>query len=138
MLSTPSSFDYQQDASELFEVAFEALVLNNRKDQAVRQAPFNFAYEVFERRLSSANRWLIAGYSFGDIPVNNAIRAAYRSRERWRWSRPRVLVLDKGGTEDALVERVSTATGINEADITMNTQGLPDSAGSAAWQQWAD
>lgn len=117
---------------------YPTLVLTNRKDEAVRQAQFNFAYEVFERRLANANRWLIAGYSLGDIPVNNAIRRAYRSRERWRKTKPKVLVLDKGGTEDALVERISNATGISETVITADVQGLPDSIRTPAWQQWAD
>jgi hypothetical protein len=116
---------------------FPVLVLTNRKEEAVREAPFNFAYQVFERRLAKANRWVIAGYSFGDVPVNGAIRRAYQSRQRWRWSRPKVLVLDKGGSERELAARASAATGIDAGDIAVDVEGLPNSAAGSEWQKWA-
>lgn len=51
-----------------------AVVLTDRKDDAVALEPFALAYRIFADRLSLADHWLVAGYSFGDVPVNRIVR----------------------------------------------------------------
>lgn len=69
------------------------VILTNQRDKAaaVESAPFALAYDMFGAALREAARWLIIGYSFRDIPVNNALQAALR-----RDDPPEVLVITHG------------------------------------------
>jgi hypothetical protein len=50
-----------------------AVVLGNRKQQASLAKPFSLMYEQLETDLLSANRVIVAGYGFGDLPLNRRL-----------------------------------------------------------------
>lgn len=52
------------------------LVLGDRKDRLVAKAPFDDQYAELRSSVAQADRVVIAGYSFGDIPLNAAVRAS--------------------------------------------------------------
>jgi hypothetical protein len=49
------------------------VVLADQKARAVELDPFRWAYDRFEDALASAGMLVIAGYGFGDLPVNRAL-----------------------------------------------------------------
>jgi len=49
------------------------VVLADQKARAVELDPFRWAYDRFEDALRSADLLVIAGYGFGDLPVNRAL-----------------------------------------------------------------
>jgi hypothetical protein len=49
------------------------VVLADQKARAVELDPFRWAYDRFEDGLRSADMLVIAGYGFGDLPVNRAL-----------------------------------------------------------------
>ncbi|MDF1597268.1 MAG: SIR2 family protein [Acidimicrobiia bacterium] len=56
------------------ETALEpVVVLADQKARAVELDPFRWAYDRFEDALRSADKLVIAGYGFGDLPVNRAL-----------------------------------------------------------------
>lgn len=113
------------------------VVLTDRKDEAVTQWPFSLAYDIFEDRLVRSHRWLIAGYSFGDRPVNCAITRALARRRDSNWGQPRILVLGRPGADaESLHRDVLQRLGAG-APLQVDTTGLPGSVQSAVWQGWA-
>lgn len=112
------------------------VVLTNRKRRRVSEAPFNLAYALFEERLLNSDRWLIAGYSLGDEPLNAIFRRATAARKKWG-KPPRVLVLSIGDDEDSLRASVTSKLGIDDAALRVDLTGLPGSIGGAEWEKWA-
>lgn len=71
------------------------LVVLNRERQKiddVQAHPFKLAYEMFNRGLVRADHWLIIGYSFRDVAVNDLLRREFTKRE----VKPKVLVVTHG------------------------------------------
>ena len=80
------------------------VVLASQRDKTehASQYPFNLAYEMFDRGLKDADRWLVIGYSFRDDPVNAMLRAEFLDR----LDKPRILVVTFGDElEREVVER---------------------------------
>lgn len=71
------------------------LVVLNRERQKIEDVeshPFKLAYDMFNRGLARSDHWLIVGYSFRDVAVNDLLRQEFISRER----KPKVLVVTRG------------------------------------------
>jgi hypothetical protein len=101
------------------------VVLTNRKAEIVRDWPFRLAYDIFEDRLTKSDRWLIAGCSFGDEPVNVALQSAREERKRRRLTDPRLLVVGRGGDPIVLRNRAVKISGLNASQVMVDTWGLP-------------
>jgi hypothetical protein len=89
-----------------------------------------------ERRLVESPRWLIAGYSFGDEPVNRVFRSAALRRRNAGLDDPKLLVLDKAANEADFVQRVTDALRLRRRSVIVNVDGMPGSIGSASWNDW--
>src|SRR5699024_4482323 len=76
------------------ELWLPQVVLSNQTNKAgqVAKQPFKLAYEEFGRALDSSVHWLIVGYSFRDLPLNDMLRSAFMRKLR----RPKVLVITRG------------------------------------------
>lgn len=62
------------------------LILTDQKDRAVGLDPFASDYTALRTDLAAADRVLIAGYGFGDVPLNDELARAWRNRApaaRW-------------------------------------------------------
>jgi hypothetical protein len=57
------------------------VLLTDQKTRAVGLEPFVQNYMALRDDLSNANRLVVAGYSFGDVPLNQALIAGWRDRE---------------------------------------------------------
>lgn len=70
------------------------VVLANQHDKAqhVLRHPYNLAYEVTETDLKDASHWLIVGYSFRDVCVNDLLSRSLEARK----DRTRILVVTHG------------------------------------------
>lgn len=71
------------------------LVVLNRERQKIEDVenhPFKLAYDMFNRGLVRSDHWLIIGYSFRDVAVNDLLRREFISREQ----KPKVLVVTQG------------------------------------------
>jgi hypothetical protein len=113
------------------------VVLTDRKDRAVGAWPFSLAYDIFQRKLSNADRWLIAGYGLGDRPVNVMYDGAVERVHRDGRPVPPTLVIGRGGDPDEVTQRVSSTLRIPPARITVCLDGVPDALTSDQWNQWA-
>ena len=71
-----------------------AVVLANQKDKSgiVQDYPFNLAYSGFSAGLAGSDSWLVIGYSFRDIAVNELFELEMRERTL----PPRMLVVTMG------------------------------------------
>jgi len=112
------------------------VVLTDRKERVVATEPFSFAYEVFRSHLAQSDRWLIAGYSFQDRPVNGLLHGAIVQRLGTGLPAPRVLVLGHG-PEDELRDRVLESVPNAGANLEVDGGGLPDSVQGHKWVTWA-
>ncbi|MCK6210832.1 SIR2 family protein [Georgenia sp. EYE_87] len=72
------------------------VVLANQRDKSehVSEFPFSVAYEMFAEGLHNSNNWLIVGYSFRDVCVNDMLRLEFS--ERTANDKPDVLVVTFG------------------------------------------
>lgn len=52
------------------------VVLGDRKDRLVTRTPFDRQYAHLQTAVSESSHIVIAGYGFGDVPLNEAIRAS--------------------------------------------------------------
>lgn len=112
------------------------VVLTDRKTQAVEYDPFALAYRIFGNRLAGSDRWLIAGYSFNDVPVNQALGQAIRVRRSLGEPDPKILVV---GVEDRGVQRrrATRAIGAGALHLEASILGVPDAIGKQVWRRWA-
>lgn len=114
------------------------VILTNQRDKAaaVESAPFALAYEMFRTALRDASRWLIIGYSFRDIPVNTALRAALD-----RDDPPEVLVITHGPKPGR--RRIESALGWDrerdgEADwLAIDREGATGAHERRRWKRFA-
>jgi hypothetical protein len=56
------------------------LILTDQKARAVALEPFARSYAALGEGLSKADRVMIAGYSFGDVPLNEVLAHGWRAR----------------------------------------------------------
>jgi len=68
------------------------VVLTDRKRAAIAREPFASAYRMLQTSVATADTLIIAGYGFGDIPLNTALGDALAARTRL----PRVAVIGYG------------------------------------------
>lgn len=113
------------------------VVLTDRKEATVGAEPFALAYLVLGRRLSTARHWCIAGYSFRDSPLNQALSDAVAARRTLGLPEPRLLVLGLGAVQE-LEERVREVLGDATPELFIDGEGLPGSVGGNAWQLWQE
>lgn len=110
------------------------VVLTSRKTELTEEWPFMLAYGEFRRSLAEADRWLIAGYSMTDDPVNQAYKSAVRARRR-QDRESRVLVIGRSNPQ-----RIRAITrlrlGIPDTWIKVSTDGLPTALASEEWHNW--
>ncbi len=115
------------------------VVLTNQsaKSSVVASQPFSLAYDVLYNRLVTADRWLIAGYSFRDECVNDLLASAWDDRE----DVPDVMVVTYG---DGLTEEdILTGIGFNAftdptPDVFLNVCrcGIADAVKCPSWHRW--
>jgi hypothetical protein len=111
------------------------VVLTDRKTPAVEAEPFALAYRIFGERLAGSDHWLIAGYSFLDVPVNQAFRQALRLRRDLGKTPPNILVIGQGAPSSIR----STAQRALGKGIKMRVTGagVPTIFDRAFWKEWA-
>lgn len=121
------------------ELWLPQVVLSNQTNKAgqVAKQPFKLAYEEFSRALDSSAHWLIVGYSFRDLPVNDMLRSAFMKKTR----RPKVLIITKGNfpTQESVEHALGWAATDGSSDdwLTLSTAGVVDTLGSADWLNWS-
>jgi hypothetical protein len=113
-----------------------SLILTDQKGNAVAEYPFSLAYEIFRERLARADRWMIVGYGFGDEPVNAILRTAASLKDDLSKKELEVLVIDYEREPVALRRRVAQIVGLENEQIRVDTSGIPEAIGSAAWKKW--
>lgn len=111
------------------------VVLTDVKDPVPQTFPFSLAYGAFFDELRHADRWLIAGYGFGDAPVNEMLRLAARARDAMGQGLS-ILAVGVGPPED-LYARVTGITGVARSAVVASGEGLPAACRSPVWDQWA-
>jgi SIR2-like domain len=111
------------------------VVLTSRKTELTEEWPFVLCYSVMRQALAHADRWLVAGYSFADDPVNRAFKSAVRTRQR-RGQSSRVLIVGRDRTQ---LIRVLTRVrlGIPDDWIQVAGDGFPEGLDSDEWLHWA-
>lgn len=114
------------------------VVLTDQKTKAVTLEPFNLAYRAFETRLVAADRWMIAGYGFGDEPVQMVLRSALHRRRTERLGEPRLLILDVGEPADEpdRIEELADLFRLDKTNVFVDLAGLPRSIDGEAWRAW--
>lgn len=131
------SMDYWSALKTGSATLLPLVVLTNRKDEMTLQWPFSLAYDLFERRMALSDRWLVAGYRFGDEPVNSALKRAAASRSDMGRELPEVLVITTTSADSRMRSRVAQALGMPIAHVQLETAGLPTAVGTDAWRTWA-
>jgi hypothetical protein len=137
--------NYWQALRDGTAAMFPLVVLTDRKEPAIAESRYSLAYGVFEQRLTFADRWLIAGYSFQDRPVRASMERALASRRALRENDPKlvdpqILVLSRCTDIEAaeLRGRLSGELQLNDELVVVEGSGLPDSTASPAWEKWAE
>jgi hypothetical protein len=113
------------------------VVLTDQKERAVAGWPFSLAYEAFGDRLSAADRWLIAGYGFGDTPVNGLLQSALLRRRRRHEADPRLLIIDKDSNPAGVQARVRRALRVLGGEPEVSVVGIPEALESELWVDWS-
>jgi hypothetical protein len=114
------------------------VVLANQRDKSehVTQFPFSVAYEAFEEGLKASSHWLVVGYSFRDVCVNDMLRKEFSNRT----DKPSVLVVTYG--EQPSEHDVERAFGWGAEDgdssgwLTVNRGGANDMKDSLDWRNF--
>ena len=120
-LSDLRSMDYWSALKRGSATLFPMVVLTNRKAEMTLQWPFSLAYDVFERRMATSDRWLVAGYRFGDEPVNSALKRAASLRSSMEREPPEVLVVTTTTADSGMRGKVAQALGIPLAQVQVET-----------------
>lgn len=94
VLSSDLSVLWEQVRTGVTELR-PVVVLENAKNksEAVQEYPFNLGYEIFEDSLRESDYWLIIGYSFRDVYINDKLKSVFKSRQT---NPPKVHVIDLG------------------------------------------
>lgn len=118
------------------------VVLTNQaaKTRLVEGYPFKLAYDVLYQDLLTADRWLIAGYSFRDECVNDLLAKAWRHR-RMRVPQVLVVTLEDSPSRDVITEAIGWDP-IRLGDPPLGSwlricrHGVVDAPACATWQRW--
>jgi hypothetical protein len=115
------------------------VVLANQHDKAdhVRRYPFNLAYDVAEADFRAAENWLIVGYSFRDICINDLLKRSWDARYR----KPKILVVTLGDipTDSDIEAAFGWQSGtMSEHDVTIERTGVVGLGETAAWAWFID
>lgn len=133
-----SSFDQWGAVRDRTTNVRPVVVLANQRDKSahVTEFPFSVAYEAFEDGLKVSSHWLVVGYSFRDICVNDMLRKEFSNRT----DKPTVLVVTYG--EQPSTHEVERAFGWGAEDgdssswLTVNRGGANDMKDSPDWQHF--
>lgn len=113
------------------------LVVLNRERQKIDDIeahPFKLAYEMFNRGLIRSDRWLIVGYSFRDVAVNDLLRREFTNRE----GKPKVLVVTHGKAPSREEVEDALGWGAEDGDSTTwlrrNGRGAYGMHNQATWR----
>lgn len=102
-----------------------SVILTDQKATAVTRPPYDGSYRSLEEDLLLADRVLIGGYAFGDVPLNQVLRRAWNSPfadQHAQW-----LVVIKPGTAGELNPRVSHVLNADGVRLpAISEAGLPD------------
>lgn len=115
------------------------VVLANQRDKSehVVQFPFSIAYEAFRKGLEDSSHWLVVGYSFRDICVNDVLRAEFSSRKQ----KPTVLVVTYGDSLSTHEVERAFGWGAEDGDsslwLTVNRGGAMEMKSSRDWKNFA-
>lgn len=116
------------------------VVLTNQssKSKVVERPPFDLAYDALDQRLLSADRWLIAGYSFRDECINDLLANAWDERE----FAPEVMVITMGNglTDEDVLDALGHTPFIDPdpADfLSVCRCGIGGAMTCPTWQRWA-
>lgn len=112
------------------------VVLTNQKANAILGWPFSLAYTIFEDRLRMCDRFLIAGYSFGDEPVNRALWRVFRMQRHEGVGPPFVLVINRSSDEEASRTDIARTLGLDPASVLVDGRGIPNAIGGPLWNAW--
>ncbi|WP_189243668.1 hypothetical protein [Planobispora rosea] len=107
------------------------LTNQERKRRLARTPPFGLAHQIFSERALVAEKWLIAGYGFGDGIVNDELTHLWKKRTK-AGKHPRVLVVTYGET---LAERVISKVlpGRDDEQVRVCRRGLPQALEHDEW-----
>ncbi len=136
--ATLSTFDQWAAIREQKTDVRPVVVLANQRDKSehVTRHPFSVAYEAFENGLMDSSHWLVVGYSFRDISVNEMMRAEFSNRA----DKPRVLVVTHG--DQPSLHEVERAFGWGAEDgdssswLTINRDGATEMKNSVDWREF--
>lgn len=101
------------------------VVLANQRDKAqhVEKYPFKLGYQGFAESLVTSDHWLIVGYSFRDVCVNDLLRAEFLKRRK----KPSVLVSTYGDSPTRAEIEAAFGWGAEDDDsrwLTINREGV--------------
>lgn len=111
------------------------VVLANQRDKMahVQEFPFSLAYSLFSQSLTTADKWLIVGYSFRDETVNSRLRDEFSERD----PKPQVLVVTHG--KSPARKEIERALGWGKEDgdskpwLSINREGADGIERTADW-----
>ena len=95
------------------------------KDKYVQEAPYHEAYCQFEQHLKDSAQWLIVGYSFRDIAVNQMLRRAIDYRKFNAFVRLEILVSDVNSSvnKELLSQALEMSFSELENKVTFHHEG---------------
>lgn len=106
-----------------------AVILADQKVRAVGADPFQWAYRRFERSLLSADGLVIAGYGFGDVPVNRTLDRAMAETEY------PVICIDKTDNfESARTKVLGAMPKLEPQRLILHTEGIETVVPHLAWR----
>lgn len=114
------------------------VVLANQHDKEalVGEYPFSLAYEMFRDGLCEADRWIIVGYSFRDLAVNDVLRDTFLAQD----PKPRVLVVTAGDDPSRTTVERAFGWGAEDGDssgwLTINRGGADGAQNSDDWARF--
>ncbi|TCO45219.1 SIR2-like protein [Kribbella antiqua] len=117
----------------------EVLTNQSAKNQLIATEPFWFAYTVFFHALLTADRWLIAGYSFRDACVNDILAQVWTHRKN---NPPQILVVAYG--DEPKYEEISAAiwggnrsvAAPTRANLRVYRHGIAVAPNCSTWARW--
>jgi hypothetical protein len=115
------------------------VVLANQHDKGdhVKRYPFKLAYDVAKTDFRSAENWLIVGYSFRDICVNDLLQRSWDAR----FQKPKILIVRKGDnpTNSDVESAFDWESGtMSEHNVTIERDGVVALGETAAWAWFAE
>jgi hypothetical protein len=95
------------------------VVLGDSKERLVAREPFDQAYQALRQAMVDAERLVVAGYSFGDAPLNQAIADSLSTDTE-------LVIIDPAAD---IQERAAERLGVENHRIRVISDGLPAGMG---------